>query len=53
MLLNFLEKIAEMFPKEHYQSRLDNYLADKQIKSGADIEYWTREYERNHSGSLR
>ena len=53
MLLNFLEKLADMFPKEQYQSRLDNYLADKQIKSGADIEYWTREYERNHSGSLR
>ena len=53
MLLNFLEKLADMFPKEQYQSRLDNYLADKQIKSGADIEYWTREYERNQSGSLR
>ena len=37
MLLNFLEKIAEMFPKEHYQSRLDNYLADKQIKSGRKV----------------
>ena len=53
MILNLLEKLAELFPALDYHSRLEQYLTSKCIKSGADIEYWTREYEKNHSGSLR
>jgi hypothetical protein len=53
MLENLLEKLSEMFPKQDYQSKLEQYLAEKHIKSAADAEYWAREYERNHSGSLR
>jgi hypothetical protein len=53
MLENILEKLAEMFPRQHYQSCLERYLAQKQIKSAADAEYWAREYERNHKGNLQ
>jgi len=53
MLENILEKLAEMFPSQDYQSRLEQYLAQKQIKSAADAEYWAREYERSHKGNLK
>jgi hypothetical protein len=53
MLENILEKLAEMFPRQDYQSRLEQYLAQKQIKSAADAEYWAREYERSHKGNLQ
>lgn len=52
MLENILEKLAEMFPKQNYQSRLERYLAQKHITSTGDAEYWTREYERNQQGNL-
>jgi len=53
MIENLLEKLAEMFPKQHYQSSLERYLAQKSIKTGADVEYWAREYENNHAGVLK
>lgn len=53
MFENVLEKLVEMFPKQDFQSRLEQYLAEKQIKSAADAEYWAREFERNHKGNLQ
>jgi hypothetical protein len=53
MLENLLEKLADMFPKQDYQNKLEQYLAEKHVKSAADAEYWTREYERNHKGNLQ
>jgi len=51
MLEIILEKLAEMFPKQNYQSRLERYLAHRHITSAADAEYWSREYERNQQGN--
>lgn len=53
MLETILERLSEMFPKQHYQNRLEQYLAEKHIKSAADAEYWAREYERSHKGNLQ
>ena len=48
LMTQLLERLAEMFPKQNYQSRLEQYLSTKCIQSEADIEYWQREYEKNH-----
>lgn len=52
MIAKLLEKLAELFPGQNYQTRLDNYLQSKQVQHCADIEYWTREYERNPQGNV-
>jgi hypothetical protein len=47
LMTQLLERLAEMFPKQNYQSRLENYLSTKCIQNEADVEYWAREYEKN------
>ncbi len=42
-----LERLAEMSPKQNYQSRLERYLDSKNIQSTAELEHWQRQYERN------
>lgn len=46
LMTQLLERLAEMFPKQNYQSRLEQYLNTKCIQSEADVEYWSREYEK-------
>lgn len=46
MFIKLVERLAEMFPKQDYQSRLEQYLNTKCIKSTADVEYWQRQYNR-------
>lgn len=45
-IAKLLERLAEMFPKQDYQSRLDRYLNTKSIQSVADVDYWTRQYDK-------
>jgi len=47
LMTQLLERLAEMFPKQNYQSRLDQYLNSKNVQNVADIEHWTRQYEKN------
>jgi len=47
LMTKLLERLAEMFPQQDYQSRLEQYLNSKHIQNVADIEHWTRQYERN------
>ena len=42
-----LERLAEMFPKQDYQSRLERYIASKNPNSPADIEHMIHRFERN------
>ena len=49
MITKLLEKLTEIFPT---RSPLDHYLQSKQVQTCADIEYWTREYERNPQGNV-
>ena len=46
-IAQLLERLAEMFPKQDYQSRLDRYLNSKNVQSTADVEYWVRQYDKN------
>jgi hypothetical protein len=47
LMTQLLERLAEMFPKQNYQSRLEQYLNSKSITSAADVEYWSRQYDKN------
>lgn len=49
-MANLLERLAEMFPKQHYQSELDLYIASKFPKNPADVEHYTKEYENRTQG---
>lgn len=44
-MLNILERLAEMFPSDSYQSRLDQYLSTKSITDAATLENYIKEYE--------
>ena len=45
LMLVLLEHLAEMFPKSHYQSELDRYIASRYPQNAADVEHFTKEYE--------
>jgi hypothetical protein len=44
MLANLLERLAEMFPGSDYQSRLEQYIVNRNPQSTADVEHWERRY---------
>lgn len=48
-MLGILERLAEMFPKSHYQSELDRYISSKHPQHAADIEHFTKEFEYKNS----
>ena len=46
MIARLLEKLAEMFPKQDYQTRLDRYLQSKNIQNEAEVNYWVNRYHQ-------
>lgn len=44
-LANLLERLAEMFPKQDYQNRLDRYIAARMPTSTSEVEYWQKQFE--------
>jgi hypothetical protein len=46
-MLNILERLAEMFPKDGYQSRLEAYLARRSITDAATLDNLIKEFEYN------
>ena len=44
-LHTMLERLAEMFPKQDYSSRLERYLKEKKPDSISQIESLSREFE--------
>ena len=48
-MLALLERLAEIFPKQHYQTRLEQYIVSKHPTNAAEVEYWQREYETKNS----
>jgi len=44
-MLGLIERLAEMFPKQGYQSRLEQYINSKNPANAADVDYWQRQYE--------
>ena len=47
MMLNILERLAEMFPKDGYQSRLEAYLKTKSITDAATLDNYIKEFTYN------
>jgi hypothetical protein len=48
-IAKLVERLAEMFPKQNYQSRLDAYLNSKNVQDICELEHWTREFDRKGS----
>jgi hypothetical protein len=48
-IAKLVERLAEMFPKQNYQSKLDVYLANKNVKNISDVEHWIKEFDRKGS----
>ena len=48
-IAKLIERLAEMFPKQNYQSKLDAYLNSKHVQDIGDVEHWTREFDRRGS----
>ena len=44
-MLTLLERLADMFPKQKYQSRLEQYINSKNPTNASDVDYWQRQYE--------
>ena len=44
-MLRILERLAEMFPKQHYQSELDRFISSRYPQNAADVEHFTKEFE--------
>ena len=47
-----IERLAEMFPKQDYQSRLDRYIASHRPQSTGDVELLERQYNQRHTRGL-
>jgi len=45
-----LERLAEMFPTQHYQSELERYISNRYPQNAADVEHFTKEFEQKNSG---
>lgn len=48
-IAKLLERLAEMFPQQNYQSKLDAYLTSKNVQSISDVEHWTRKFDRKEN----
>jgi hypothetical protein len=44
MLATLLQRLAKKFPSSDYQSRLDQYITNRNPQSTADVEHWERRY---------
>jgi len=44
-----IERLAEMFPKQGYQNRLENYINSRQPRSVSEIEYWQKQFEKQET----
>lgn len=52
-MLALLERLAEMFPKNDYQARLENYINSRQPKHPGEIENLIRQFDaRQQKGYL-
>ena len=52
MMLGLLERLAEMFPTQHYQTELDRYISSRFPQNAADVEHFTKEFEYRKQGSF-
>jgi hypothetical protein len=50
MIARLLERLAEMFPKQDYQSRLERYLQSKNLQNEAEVYYLINRYNQQDYG---
>ena len=48
-MLSLMERLAEMFPQQHYQTELDRYISSRYPQNAADVEHYTKEFEHRTS----
>ena len=48
-IAKLVERLAEMFPQQNYQSKLDAYLNSKNVKDISEVEHWIKEFDRQGS----
>lgn len=48
-MAKLVERLAEMFPTQHYQSELDRYISNRHPQNAADVEHFTKEFEYKYS----
>ena len=46
-MASLLERLAEMFPQQHYQTRLESYLSQFHIDNPAQLEHLQRQFDQN------
>lgn len=49
---NLLERLAEMFPKQDYQSRMDRYIISRNPQTAAEVDHYAQAYERSEFKGL-
>ena len=47
--MGILERLAEMFPRQHYQSELERYIVSRYPQNPADVEHFTKEFQHKIS----
>ena len=48
MFIQFIERLAEMFPRQDYQTRLDRYICSKHPQNHGDIDNIIREFDHQN-----
>lgn len=51
-MLAILERLAEMFPTQNYQTRLESYLSDKGITDVGQLEYHIKQFDMKSGSSV-
>ena len=52
MFATLLERLAEMFPGSDYQSKLEQYIAQRNPQNTADVEMLERQYYQDRQRGL-
>ncbi len=51
-IYKMIERLAEMFPKQDYQSRLERYIASRRPQSATDVELFEREFSYHQARGM-
>jgi len=45
-IAKLVERLAEMFQSQNYQSKLESFLTSKNVQDVADVDHWIREFDK-------
>ena len=48
-MISMLERLAEMFPAQNYQSKLEDYLSRYHIDNPAQLEHLQRQFDQQQA----